>query len=655
MPPDPLQLQLPLPLPQPGSERQATLADKLCELLARRGRPLEIGHVVSQVLRMRRCPERLQRRLVAEIVDSDQRLTWRGRDLVGLAPAGWAATPLREATFCVLDIETTGGSPGRSKVTEIGAVRVRGGEIIDRFETLVDPGRSIPAPITRITGIDDAMLVGQPRIEEALEGFVRYVGDDVMVAHNAPFDFRFLNYERFRISGRYFTQPWLDTLVIARRLLRRRLDRFDLSTLAEWADTTVRPNHRALPDAEATAELLVILLDLLHERGYGTLERAVGFGQAGGARFAHKLALAEDLPQTPGVYLMRDRDGAVLYVGKARNIRRRVRSYFGPQGRHGRLIARALEGVARIDHEETGSELGALLREVALLREMRPPCNSRGVRTGAGRYLKLNAVSAAPRLFVVTDVLDDGATYYGPIRSERLARLALDTLCDLYPIGTCHPHCAGGAQPRLVDSVPEGCRGPCGAAGWDAYRDGIADVRALLDAPQGQAAAMLLARLAERAEHDPDIARGERRESIEALIGLLGAISRVRSAAHAAGVIVEPSTVHGAATALFVWHGRVVSSELIGAGRWPVAAAGLAGLAEASATDAPPLSPGELDSALILHEWLRSRADHPGVVPLTRGFDPASALEAVQRAVAAMIVFQPDAAPAGGDGFATAA
>ena len=113
---------------------------------------------------MRTCPERLQRRLVAEIVDSDERLTWRGRDLIGLAPVGWAATPLHEATFCVLDIETTGGSPGRSKITEIAAVRLRRGRIIDRFETLVDPGRPIPAPITRITGITDAMLVGQPRI-----------------------------------------------------------------------------------------------------------------------------------------------------------------------------------------------------------------------------------------------------------------------------------------------------------------------------------------------------------------------------------------------------------------------------------------------------------------------------------------------------------
>ncbi len=655
MPPDALQLQLPLPLPQPGSERQATLADRLCELLARRGRPLEVGHVVAQVLRVRRCPERLQRRLVAEIVESDRRLAWRGRDLVGLAPAGWAATPLREATFCVVDIETTGGAPGRSKITEIGAVRVRGGELIDRFETLVDPCRPIPEPITRITGIHDAMVVGQPRIEEALERFVAFVGDDVMVAHNAPFDFRFLNYERFRIAGRYFTQPWLDTLVIARRLLRRRLDRFDLATLSEWADTTVRPNHRALADAEATAEVLVVLVDLLVERGHTTLERAVGFGQGGGARYAHKLALAEDLPATPGVYLMRDRDGAVLYVGKARNIRRRVRSYFGPQGRHGRLVARALDGVTTIDYEETGSELSALLREVALLRELRPPCNTRGVTGRGGRYLKLTN-EPYPRLLVVPEPVDDGANYYGPIRSERLTRLAVDTLHALYPIRTCHPRCAGGAQARLLEHIPADCRGPCAGEDTDGYRQGIDDLRRLLDADQGVAVAALLTRLCEHVEVDPGIVHEERREGIEALIGLLGALSRVRLAGHAGGVIVEPSDEPGAATALFVWHGRVVVQERVRPGDWGAAAAAITSLADSAGAPPGPLGPGELDAAMILHDWLTSRADHPGVVPLRAGFDPVDALEAVRVAAAAMMIFQPSPLPAvDTGGFATAA
>src|SRR5512144_2816005 len=115
------------------------MPDRLCALLVRRGRPLEVGHVATQLLQLRRCPERLQRRLVAEIVDGDARLAWFGRDLVGLAPPDWSEAGLASATFCVVDLETTGGSPGHSKVTEIGAVRIRALEIEERFSTLVDP------------------------------------------------------------------------------------------------------------------------------------------------------------------------------------------------------------------------------------------------------------------------------------------------------------------------------------------------------------------------------------------------------------------------------------------------------------------------------------------------------------------------------------
>ncbi len=157
------QLHLQLPAPQPGAEGGDSLPDRLCALLARRGRPLEVGHVAAQLLRLRGCPERLQRRLVAEIVEGDARLAWLGRDLVGLAPPDWSSTELTQAVFCVVDLETTGGAPGHSKVTEIGAVRIRALEVEERFATLVNPGRPIPPVVTDLTGIDDAMVADEPR------------------------------------------------------------------------------------------------------------------------------------------------------------------------------------------------------------------------------------------------------------------------------------------------------------------------------------------------------------------------------------------------------------------------------------------------------------------------------------------------------------
>ena len=602
----PTQLHLPLPAPQPGAEGADSLPDRLCALIVRRGRPLEVGHVATQLLRLRRCPERLQRRLVAEIVEGDARLAWLGRDLVGLAPPDWSSAGLASATFCVVDLETTGGSPGLSKVTEIGAVRIRAGEVVDRFVTLVNPNRPIPPAVTELTGIDDDMVAESPDIEDALAGFVAFAGQDVLVAHNAPFDLRFLNYERRRLASRYFTQPWLDTLVLARRLLDGQVERHDLRTLAGWADTSVQPIHRALPDAEATAEVLVVLLGLLAERGVDTLERAVAFAGTGGARHAYKLALAEELPPLPGVYLMRDRRGRALYVGKAADLRRRVRSYFGPGGRHGRLIGRALERLAYIDHEVCGSEFAALLRENDLIKALSPPCNRRGAGAG-GRFLKISHGEMAPRLYVVARTLPDGASHFGPVRSERLAREAVACLHALYPLGAQDP----------------------------AARDpALAEVESLL---AGDAAALgrLGLRLPEaiaegRLEIDPAAADGP----VASLLGVLGALARVRRARRRAAVIVEPGRDEGTAEAFFVAGGIVRGRTVLAPEDWRDAArAGLDAVRRAARRPAV-LAPDALDEVTIVEGRLSDGAATGFALPLPEGWRTAEALSWIEGAVA---------------------
>ena len=581
------------------------MPDRLCALLARRGRPLEVGHVTAQLLRLKRCPQRLQRRLVAEIVEGDPRLAWLGRDLVGLAPPDWSARSLSEATFCVVDLETTGGSPGSSKVTEIGAVRIRGLRIEERFSTLVNPGRPIPPVVTEITGIDDRMVAGSPDIAGALPGFVEFAGQDVLVAHNAPFDLRFLNYERRRLTGRYFTQPWLDTLTLSRRLLDGRVARHDLGTLAAWADTAVRPNHRALPDSEATAELLVVLLGLLEERGVSTLERAVSFAGVGGARHAYKLALAEDLPSSPGVYLMRDRHGDALYVGKAGNLRRRVRSYFGPGGRHGRLIGRALEGLEAIDHETCGSEFAALLREDRLIKDLRPPCNRRG-NAAAGRYLRL----VDGRLSVVTATRPDGAGYFGPVRSQRLLREGATCLRSLYPLDAPDP------------AIRAHTRADLGAA--------------LAGEPSALAGLGLLLGVAV-AGGAVAVDRGDGPDAPRAVLGLLAALARARRAAARTAVLVERG--EEGAEVFFVGGGVVRHRVCVEPAGWnePVRE-GLAVLRRHARGPAAPLAADALDEAAIIEERLREGAGGPGALALLPGWRTATAVERIGRAVAAITV-----------------
>lgn len=283
--PEPPTRTSPIPsrVPTPGSEGAHTAGDRVRDLIGRLGRPVSVAEVAVEALGIGGCPEAVARRLAGDIVAGDSRLAWQG-DLIADADGARDGTALGATCFCIVDLETTGGAPGSSAITEIGAVRVEGLRVTDRFSTLVDPEQPIPPHITGITGIDDSMVRGQPVIDVALPAFIAFARDDVLVAHNAPFDLRFLNYERLRLRDGYFTQPWLDTLVLARRLLNGAVPRHDLATLAAWAGAPVRPAHRALADAEATASVLISLIGLMGEGAETTLDDAMSIGQPGARR-----------------------------------------------------------------------------------------------------------------------------------------------------------------------------------------------------------------------------------------------------------------------------------------------------------------------------------------------------------------------------------
>ena len=154
-----------------------------------------------------------------DIVRDDERVVWDGPFHVGLEQWRAQRRDLASVAFTVVDLETRGGTPGFTKITEIGAVRVEGGMQVATFSQLVDPRQPIPAKITEITGISPAMLVGCPPIEEVLPRFLEFSADSVLVAHNARFDLGFLDYELSMLMSRTFPRPTLDTLRLARRLL----------------------------------------------------------------------------------------------------------------------------------------------------------------------------------------------------------------------------------------------------------------------------------------------------------------------------------------------------------------------------------------------------------------------------------------------------
>jgi DNA polymerase III subunit epsilon len=344
--------------------------------------------------------------------------------------------PLSEVTFCVVDIETTGGSPIDDAITEIGAVKYRGGERLGSFRSLVDPRRPIPPYVAHLTGIDDRLVSGEPAIEQVLPSFLEFFGGSVFVAHNAGFDHGFLNASCGLLDYPPLPGPPVCTARLARRVVWPDVPNVRLATLSNYFRTRAKPTHRALDDAEACAEVLHGLLDLAGRLGIltmGDLEEAV---RARGRPNFGKIRLADDLPHAPGVYLFRGRDGQVLYVGKANDLRTRVKSYF--YGDERKKVVNLLEEVRSVDGIRCDGELEALVVEARLIRRHEPKYNRRGKTWRRGAYLALDLTDAWPRLKIVrAPKPGDGRHYLGPFGSSARARLAKEALEETVPIRRC--------------------------------------------------------------------------------------------------------------------------------------------------------------------------------------------------------------------------
>ena len=343
--------------------------------------------------------------------------------------------PLPDVTFCVVDLETTGGSAADCEITEVGAVKLRGGECLGTYQTLVDPGCAIPPEMTVLTGITESMVSRAPRISAVLPSLLEFVGDTVIVGHNIRFDVSFLDAALTREGRPRLTNRTVDTVALARRLLRDDAPDCRLKTLSERLRLDHRPSHRALDDALATGDLLHVLIERAAALGVKGLDDLLALPTMAGHAQAPKLRLTEDLPRSPGVYAFRDRRGDVLYVGKAANLRSRVRSYFSSDTR--RKVGQLLRETVRIDHRVCGNGLEAAVLELRMIHRHLPRFNRQGTRSSRYPYVKLTLQERFPRLSVVRAVRDDGALYLGPVSSNKQARRIVEAIESAAPIRRC--------------------------------------------------------------------------------------------------------------------------------------------------------------------------------------------------------------------------
>jgi DNA polymerase-3 subunit epsilon len=343
-------------------------------------------------------------------------------------------TPLHEVVFCVIDLETTGGNRHDDRITEVGAVKVQGGRCLGTFQTLVDPGRAIPPHITVLTGLTDAVVARAPRIGAVLPSLIEFVGDAVIVGHNVGFDLGFLrtaceHHDRPPIRGTV-----VDTVALARRLVRDEVPDCRLDTLASRLRLDHRPCHRALDDALATADLLHLLLERAAGLGVLGLDDLVALAKLAGHPQAAKLKMTADLPRTPGVYMFRGLRDDVLYVGKATNLRQRVRSYFGSDDR--RRIGPLLRETQSVTHLDLPDALTAEVIESRLISRLLPRYNRAGTRVDRYCYVRLDVDTPWPRLAVVKNPSATGV-HLGPLPSRTMAALVVEAIHGALPLRRC--------------------------------------------------------------------------------------------------------------------------------------------------------------------------------------------------------------------------
>jgi DNA polymerase-3 subunit epsilon len=531
---------------------------------------------------------------------------------------------LVDTMFVVVDLETTGGSSSEHRITEIGAVKVRAGEVLGEFQTLVNPATPIPAFIAVLTGITDAMVAGAPSEAEAVPAFLEFAAGSVLVAHNAGFDIGFLKAACTRLGLEWPAPEVLDTVRLARQALTRdEAPNVKLATLARVFRTSVQPNHRALSDARATVDVLHGVMERLGNRGVHTLAELAEWQRSVSPAQRLKRRLADSVPDEAGVYLFRDGQGRVLYVGKSRRLRARVRSYFTSSETRRRMaemvaIAESVQAVV------CTTEIEAEVRELRLIAAHKPPYNRRSKYPERSVWLKLT-VEPFPRLSVVTAVRDDGAAYVGPFRHRRLAQAAAEAVYRAVPLRQCTsrlPARPSGTACVLADLGR--CGAPCTgeqnvetyAVHAQAVRDALTrDVHPMLSSCEQQ-----MARLASDQRFEEAAAERDRWRALAA------AASRthvLRSLAGLAEVVAARRSDAGGWDVVVVRYGRLAAAGRSPAGIHPQPLIdSLVRTAESVEPAPAPLAAASTEEAEVLLRWLGQdgtrlvSASEPWAVPV---------------------------------------
>ena len=603
---------------------------KLYQFLCSRPAGADAGELVGLLFSGAGSDPELGARIVAQMLAGDPNFVfdsetaqWR------LLQSDRLRVPLSEAEFTVVDLETTGGQAGPGNIIEIGAYRMVGRRLTESFQTLVRPqGGLVPQFITGLTSITTEMVRAAPPIEEVLPAFREFMGERVMVAHNAAYDFGFLNFEFRRIFGIGLANPVLCTLRMSRRFMpslkRRRLD-----LLAGHFGLSIEGRHRGLGDARMAAEILSIFIDIAEKMGITRLDRLLDDHHRGiaGRRIERHVPPEEvaALPLAPGVYLMRNERGDLLYIGKARRLRERVSSYFSASVSS--KTADLISHVYKIETRLTRSPLEAALDEARLIRELKPPFNRMLKSVAPAYFIKLDMMDEFPRVTISPKMTTRrGVMHLGPFIGKRSVEHSVRALSRILGLRTC----AGKLSPHLdfspcIYGQMGRCSAPCNlTVSADGYGERVRRAVGFLRGRVGP----ILGELARARDQAASAMRfeeaGRFRRDLESLTTLAHRASRLSQVVTENNLVIVTGDNRDRAAHVVLAGRLAMTRELNDSGAVREVAAFVAGNYERF--NSKPVERGELEEMAIVARWLRERPSDEGRLVYLNGphLDPAA-------------------------------
>jgi DNA polymerase III epsilon subunit family exonuclease len=566
------------------------------------------------------------------------------------------ASPLEE--FVVLDVETTGLQASRQRIIEIALVRMAHGQVVDQWETLCQPGRRVPAYITKLTGIDDERLDDAPAFGEIADAALERLEGAVVVGHNVAFDISFLNEELKRIGRDPVVNEHLCTLSLATRLMPG-LRKPTLHSVAQRLAVPghSRHKHRAGTDARITGLVACALLRQAADAGFTTLDDLKPISRSATRRPKERMprasAIADrsmlaDVPKAPGVYLFRDVTDRVIYVGKAKNLRDRVGSYFSQPLGYTRKMDGLIEALKSIETVVVGSEIEALLLESQLIRRFQPRYNTALRSHEQYPFIRIDVSNPWPRVSLAKARKDDGALYFGPYRSAATARKSVELINRVVPLRTCtrsFRDARSYGSPCIQLDIGQ-CLGPCvGRANRDEYMALVRRVVAYVDGQDDALHDMLWQGL-ENAAAALDFERaGRLRRDLNASLSLTAMQRRMRESTEAHwGLLVTRSPDTGSREVMLLVQGRVWAqfraSSAEGAG--DLAARLASSWARFQERGLRPLDHDSVDDLHILSSWLARHEGFPALIPLDDRQNPGWGELAAQALALSISDLDPD-------------